>query len=83
MSNKVPEKPRAKAVRAHERAPSRQQSETIDWLGLWAISLGIAALVLAWVAYHAIGDTVGASFILAGAAALIALILTASERGHL
>ncbi len=83
MSNKSPEEPRAKAIRAHERVPTRHQPETVDWLGLWAISLGIAAIVLAWVAYHTIGDTIGASFILAGAAALVALILTASERGHL
>ena len=83
MPNKLPKKPRAKAIRPHEGVPTRQQSETIDWLGLWAISLGIAAIVLAWVAYHTIGDTAGASLILASAATLIALILTASERGHI
>ena len=76
-NNKLPVKPRAKAIRA------RDSVESIDWLALWAISLGICAVVLAAIAYFSIGDRIGSAFILVGTAALIALILNASARGHL
>lgn len=89
MPNKLPLKPRAKAIRARETARSRERgrarekNRSIDWFGLWAISLGFAAVGLAWIAYFTIGDKVGASFILGGTAALIALLLTANQRGYL
>ena len=89
MPNRLPIKPRAKAIdapksaRAIETARPRGKDIAIDWFALWAISLGIAAVVLASIAYFTIGDKVGAAFILGGAAALIALLLTASERGYL
>ncbi len=45
MPNKLPLKPRAKAIRAHDPVDS------IDWLALWAISLGVCAVVLAATAF--------------------------------
>lgn len=83
MSIKLPIKARAKAIRARKPARTREQARPIDWLGLWTISLGIAASVLAWIAYFTIGDKVGAAAILAGTAALIGLMLSASARGLL
>jgi len=87
MPNKLPLKLRAKAIEAREgrrvAARAREQERTVDWLGLWAISLGLAAIGMACIAYFTVGDKVGASFILAGTAALIALLLSASTRGFL
>lgn len=64
---------RAKAVgaRKHKTFPA------IDWLGLWAISLGLCAVVLAVIADVMGDDNIGAAFILIGAAAVIALIMCA------
>jgi hypothetical protein len=76
MPNKLPVKPRAKAI------PS-QQAAQIDWLALWAISLGVCAIVMAATAFFAAADKIGTVFILVGAAALIALVLKAGTRGYL
>jgi hypothetical protein len=50
---------------------------SIDWLGLWGLSVGICALVLAGVAYFTARDNVGAACILFGAASIMALIVYA------
>ena len=64
-----PRKARAQAARKHKTiAP-------IDWLGLWALSLGFCAIVLAGIADFMGVDKIGAAFILVGAAAIIALIV--------
>jgi hypothetical protein len=65
----LPPRARAKAVRRHTAI------ESIDWLGVWAISLGFCAINLAGIAYFLSGDNTGASFILVGAAVVIALIV--------
>ena len=89
MPNRLPIKPRAKAIeapksaRARETAQARERTRSVDWFALWAISLGLAAIGVALIAYLTVGDKVGAAFILGGAAALIALLLIASERGYL
>ena len=83
MPNRLPIKPRAKAIEAPKSARAREKDIAIDWFALWAISLGTAAVVLASIAFFTIGDKVGDAFILGGAAALIALLLTAGERGYL
>jgi len=89
MPNRLPIKPRAQAIEAREAArtrepaQSRKRDKSIDWFALWAISLGIAAVVMASIAYFTVGDKVGTLFILGGTAALIALLLTANERGYL
>lgn len=89
MPNRLPIKPRAKAIeapksaRARETAQARERTRSVDWFALWAISLGLAAIGVALIAYLTVGDKVGAAFILGGAAALIALLLTAGERGYL
>jgi len=62
----LPPKARAKAAR------KRDAITTIDWLGLWALSLGFCAIVLAGIADFMEGDYIGAAFILMGAAAIIA-----------
>ena len=77
MPNKLPLKPRAKAIRANESI------EPIDWLALWAISLGVCAVVLAATALYAAGDNIGATFILIGTAAIISVILKANTHGYL
>jgi uncharacterized membrane protein HdeD (DUF308 family) len=77
MPNKLPLKPRAKAIHA------RDSVESIDWLAVWAISLGVCAVVLAATALFVAADKIGAVFILVGTAALISLFLNASAHGHL
>ena len=51
--------------------------EAIDWLGLWGLSLGVCAIVLAGIADFVGHDNVGAAIILIGTAGIIALILRA------
>ncbi len=70
----LPPKPRTRTARAGKDETSKQ----IDWLGLWAISLGFCAIILAAIADFAGEDTVGASFILIGTAAIISVIVLAS-----
>lgn len=77
MLNKLPLKPRAKAICA------RDSVESINWLALWAISLGVCAVVLAATAFFVAVDQIGAVFILVGTAALISVILKASDHGYL
>ncbi|HET7912810.1 MAG TPA: hypothetical protein VFL49_12320 [Pseudolabrys sp.] len=75
----LPPKARVRALRA------RKQTEigSIDWLGLWALSLAFCAINLAAIAYFVNGDNTGASCILVGAAALIAVIVRfAGEHGE-
>lgn len=76
VPNKLPLKARAEAVRS-------QQVAQIDWLALWAISLGVCAVVMAATAFVTAADKTGAVFILVGAAALIALVLKANTHGYL
>jgi hypothetical protein len=61
-------------VHPHKLEPIK----TIDWLGLWALSLGFYAIVLAGIAYFLGGDNIGASFILIGAAGISTLIVRAA-----
>lgn len=60
------------------RARKPETVPAIDWLGLWAISLGLCAVVLAGIADVMGDDNIGAAFILVGAAAIIALIVCAN-----
>jgi hypothetical protein len=76
MPNKLPLKPRAKAVRANETIE-------LDWLALWAISLGVCSVVLAATVFFCAADKIGAFFILVGTAAIISVILKASARGYM
>jgi hypothetical protein len=57
------------------RAQERESSEAKNWLGLWAVSLGFCAIILAGTASLAAGDHVGAALILLGAATIIGLIV--------
>ena len=67
----LPPKARAKAIRRRKH----QAITPIDWLGLWALSLGFCAIVLAGIADLTGGDNIGAACILIGAAGIIALVL--------
>jgi len=57
------------------RAQERESSDAKNWLGLWAVSLGFCAIILAGTASLAAGDHVGAVLILLGAATIIGLIV--------
>jgi len=85
MPNRLPIKPRAKAIQAPKLARARERAHAgaVDWFALWAISLGLAAMAMACIAYFTAGDKVGASLVLGGTAALMAVLLTANERGYL
>ena len=63
----LPPKARDKAVLARRQAAA----PSIDWLGLWALSVAFCAIILAGIAYFMIRDNIGASFILVGAAATL------------
>ncbi len=82
----LPNKPRAKAIRAEAHQETRARKtrplhpiETIDWLALWALSIGFSAIVLAALVFFGGRDASGASVILAGAAGVIALVLRFSD----
>ncbi len=73
MPNLQPQKIRENGRRA-KRLPEPKSS---DWVGLWSVSLGLAALPVASIVYFAGRNNIGASFILCGTAAMIALIMRA------
>jgi hypothetical protein len=67
-------RPKARAETVRPR--KREAIATIDWLGLWGLSLGFCAVVLAGIADFVGHDNTGAAFILVGTAGIIALIIT-------
>ena len=67
-------RPKARA----QTARKRDAITTIDWLGLWGLSLGFCAVVLAGIADFVGHDNIGAAFILVGTAGIIATIVCAS-----
>jgi hypothetical protein len=69
MPMPLPPKARTRVERMREAVTA------CDWLGLWALSLGFCAIVLAAIADFMGGDIIGAGFILIGAAGIIALIV--------
>lgn len=71
MPIRLPPKARAEVMRTRKR----EAIASIDWLGVWALSLGFCAVVLAAIAYFMGSDNIGATFILIGAAGIIALIV--------
>ena len=73
----LPPKVRDKTVAARRQAAI----DSIDWLALWASSLGFCAIVLAGIAYFMIDDNIGASGILTGAAAIIAVVVRFGAEG--
>ncbi len=66
-------------VRADNRRAKRLPAiGSTEWVGLWSLSLGFAALMVASIVYFAGRDSIGASFILFGTAAIVALVMRAS-----
>lgn len=61
----LPESPRSKGF----------AGPAVDWLALWALSIGFAAAFMAAVVYFTAGDQIGAALVLFGAAAIIGLAL--------
>ena len=87
MPSRPPDKPRAKSIRASDVRPdvthrrdARVSSsiETFDWLALWALSIGFSAIMMAAMAFFSADDAIGASGILLGAAAIMAIVLGVS-----
>lgn len=84
---RLPKKPRAKSIAAENsghdsvKRTSRtiHATETIDWLALWALSIGFCAAFMAGIVVYNDHDHTGAAVILAGAAGIIALVLLVSE----
>jgi hypothetical protein len=62
----------------NRRAKRRPAAESTEWVGLWSVSLGLAAVLVAAIAYFAGRDSVGTSLILFGTAAMVALVMRAS-----
>lgn len=59
-------------------AIARPERWTIDWIGVWALSLGAIALSLAAIIYFADRDPVAVSFVLVAFAAIIGVVLRES-----
>jgi hypothetical protein len=68
-------------IALHQLARRQAAIDSIDWLGLWALSLGFCAIVLAGIACFRIGDNIGASGTLLGAGAIIAVIIRFGAAG--
>lgn len=65
-------------IRDNRRRPNRLPvAESTEWLGLWSLSLAVAALPVAAIVFVAGHDRIAASFVLIGTAAMIALIMRA------
>ena len=62
----------------NRRAKRLPAAESTQWVGLWSLSLGLAALLVASIVYFAGRDSIGASFILFGTAAMVTLVMRAS-----
>lgn len=83
----LPKRPRTKSIAAensrHDSAKKTSRGKhaikTIDWLALWALSIGFCAAFMAGIVVYNDHDTTGAAAILAGAAGIIALVLLVSE----
>ncbi len=73
MPVSLPTKARAQMARARERKPI----QAVDWLGVWALSVGVCAVALAAVVYFMGGDNIGAALVLVSAVGLVALFLRA------
>jgi hypothetical protein len=58
----------------------RSERWTIDWIDVWAFSLGAIALSLAALIYFADRDPVAVSFVLVAFAAIIGVVLRESVR---
>jgi hypothetical protein len=71
----IPRPPKARAKAVQQRR--RETVTAIDWLGLWALSFGFCAIVLAGIADFIGGDKIGAACILIGAAGIIAVVFHA------
>jgi hypothetical protein len=87
VPTRLPDKPRAKSIRASDVRPdvthrrdARVSSSvaTFDWLALWALSIGFSAIVMAAMTYFSADDPIGASSILLGAATNMAVALGVS-----
>jgi hypothetical protein len=61
------------------KAKAVAKDQPIDWLALWALSLGASAIGISAIAYFTAGDRLGAAFVLTGTAAIIALVLAFSS----
>jgi hypothetical protein len=68
----------------HAKTPSLAGAErwTIDWIGVWALILGIIAVSLAALIYVADGDPLAASFVFIAFAAIIGVVLRESVQKH-
>jgi hypothetical protein len=66
-------------MKPHVKIKAVEADQPTDWLALWALSLAFASMVLAAIAYFTIGDKLGATSILAGAAVIIGLALQAGK----
>ncbi len=66
-------------VRAdNRRAKHLPAAEPSEWVGLWSLSLGLAAVLVACIVYFAGRDSIGAAVVLLGTAGIVALVMRAS-----
>jgi hypothetical protein len=83
-------KPKAKAIPVNDirrnrwpppgfRTRKADSLDSIDWLALWALSIGLSAIFIAALAFFRANDPRGASYVLFGAAAIIALVLATTS----
>ena len=63
-------------------AITRAERWAIDWIGVWALTLGAIALSLAALIYFADRDPVAASFVLVAFAAILGVVLRESAQNR-
>ena len=65
-------------IKSNNRGADRMPAtDSAEWVGLWSLSLGLAALLIASIVYFGGRDSVGASFVLVGTAVMVALVMRA------
>jgi hypothetical protein len=71
---------KAQAMHAKTQAKVLDNRASAEFLRLWTLSMGSAALGAAVLAYSTTGDNTGAASILVGAAMVVSLVLYQAER---
>ena len=74
----LPMKKRAKFPQSSAASRAALRADSIDWVGFWSVSFGLAAISVAAIVFFAGQDRVGAAFIMIAAAAIVAVMMSAS-----
>ena len=74
----LPMKKRARFPRSSAAPRAALRADSIDCLGFWSVSFGLAAISVSAIVFFAGQDRVGAAFIMLAASAIVAVMMSAS-----